>query len=131
MRSLLTRSVYTKATGNLIADLTFQFSLDIVKFTDRLEQIRKFSIAKQLTKSGTSIGANVRESQSAERAADFVHKLKVSEKELEETGYWLDICRYSDVLPGPGKLIEDLQPIKKVPGKILSTSKNNIKSKRS
>ena len=120
-----------KATGNLIVDLTFQFSLDIVKFTDHLEQMRKFSIANQLTKSGTSIGANVRESQSAESTADFVHKLKIAEKELEETEYWLDICKYSDVLPDPGKLTTDLQPIKKVLGKIISSSKRNIQTKRS
>lgn len=119
-----------KATGNLIVDLTFQYSLDIVEFTDRLEQMKKFTIANQLTKSGTSIGANVRESQSAESTEDFVHKLKISEKELEETEYWLDICKHSKVLPDPGKLIADLQPIKKVLGKIIFTSKKNIRTRR-
>lgn len=118
-----------KATGNLIVDLTFQYSLAIVEFTDKLEQLRKFAIGNQLTKRGTSIGANVRESQSCESTEDFVHKLKIAEKELEETEYWLDICKYSNVLPDPGKLIEDLQPIKRVLGKIISTSKKNIKAK--
>lgn len=91
-----------KETGNLIVDLTFQYSLDIVKFTDKLEQMKKFTIATQLTKSGTSIGVNIRESQSSESTEDFVHKLKLSEKELEETEYWLDICKYSDCLLDPG-----------------------------
>jgi four helix bundle protein len=118
-----------KATGNLIVDLTFQYALDVVKFTDKLEQMKKFSIATQLTKSGTSIGANVRESQSCESTEDFVHKLKISEKELEETEYWLDICKYSDCLLDPGKLIDDLKPIKKVLGKIIATSKKNISSR--
>lgn len=116
-----------KATGNLIVDLTFQYALDVIQFTDTLEQMRKYTIAKQLTMSGTSIGANVRESQSAESAQDFVHKLKISDKELQETEYWLDICKHSDVLPDPGKLIDDLQPIKKILGKIIATSKRNIK----
>lgn len=49
-----------KATGNLIVDLTFQYSLDIIAFTDKLEQMKKFAVANQLTKSGTSIGANVK-----------------------------------------------------------------------
>lgn len=120
-----------KETGNLIVDLTFQYALDIVKFTDTLELMKKFSIANQLTKSGTSIGANVREAQSSESTVDFVHKLKIAEKELEETEYWLEICLYSDVLPDPGKLLSDLVPIKKVLGKIIATSKRNINSKRS
>lgn len=115
-----------KATGNIIVDLTFQFSLDILELTDRLEKMRKYAIANQLTRSGTSIGANVREAQSSESVKDFVHKLKISEKELEETEYWLDLCKHSDLLPDPGRLIEDLKPIKRVLGKIISTSKKRI-----
>lgn len=118
-----------KATGNLIVDLTFQFSLDIIEFTDQLEKLHKYTIAKQLTKSGTSIGANVRESQSGESKRDFIHKLKISEKEMEETEYWLLICKYSPLLPDPGKLLDDIQPIKRVLGKIISTSYKNLPSK--
>jgi four helix bundle protein len=119
-----------KATGNPIVDLTFQFSLRVLDFTDKLEQMKKYPIAKQLTKSGTSVGANVREAQSAESRRDFIHKLKISEKELEETEYWLDLCKYSDVLPDPGDLAIKAAEIKKVLGKIISTAVRNEKGAR-
>ena len=52
---------------NLIVDLTFSFSLKIIAFTEQLELKRKFNMANQLFKSGTSIGANIREAQGAEK----------------------------------------------------------------
>ena len=61
---------------NLIVDLTFKFSLGIIDFVEELEGIRKFNMANQLFKSGTSVGANVREAQGAESKADFKHKCK-------------------------------------------------------
>lgn len=61
-------------SDNLIVNLTFQFSLDIVKLSELLESKRKFAIANQIIRSGTSIGANVRESQNAESKADFIIK---------------------------------------------------------
>lgn len=56
---------------NLIADLTFQFSLEIIEFTELLQSKKKFKLADQLFKSGTSIGANAREAQNAESKADL------------------------------------------------------------
>ena len=61
---------------NVIVDLTLQFSLKIISFCEELETNRKYIIARKLLKSGTSIGANVREAQNAESKADFIHKLK-------------------------------------------------------
>lgn len=78
---------------NLIVTLTFQFSLDVVSFVEMLEANRKFAVANQLIRSGTSIGANVREAKNAESRADFIHKLKIAAKEAEETEYWLEICQ--------------------------------------
>ncbi|MBK9564502.1 MAG: four helix bundle protein [Saprospiraceae bacterium] len=50
---------------NLILDLSFGFALEIIKFTEGLEQLKKYNLANQLFRSGTSIGANVREAQNA------------------------------------------------------------------
>jgi four helix bundle protein len=108
---------------NLIVQLTFQFALDIISFTEILEQQQKFNLAKQPFRSGTSIGANVREAQGAESRADFIHKMKIAYKELEETDYWLSLCNHSINYPNPEKLILDIKPIFKVIGKIISTSK--------
>lgn len=73
---------------NVIIKLTFQFALDIIKYCENLQESKKFVIANQLLKSGTSIGANIREAQNAESKADFIHKFKIAVKEIEETIYW-------------------------------------------
>ena len=72
---------------NLILDLTIEFAIDIIEFAEILEEKRKFFVANQLLKSGTSIGANAWEAQNAESKADFIHKLKIALKEADETEY--------------------------------------------
>jgi four helix bundle protein len=67
---------------NVIIKLTFQFALDIIIYCENLQESKKFIIANQLLKSGTSIGANIREAQNAESKADFIHKFKISAKEI-------------------------------------------------
>ena len=96
---------------NLIVRLTFQFSLDIIAFTEKLEQIRKYNLANQLFGSGTSIGANVREAQGCESRMDFIHKMKIAYKEAEETRYWLELCSKAENYPDPAKLPEDIVSI--------------------
>jgi four helix bundle protein len=84
---------------NPIVKMTFDFALKIIAYAELLENQRKWVMANQLMKSGTSIGANVREAQNAESKADFVHKFKISAKEADETEYWLLLCNYSDSYP--------------------------------
>ncbi|MEP4092693.1 four helix bundle protein [Reichenbachiella sp.] len=103
--------------------LTLQFALDIVVFTEKLEERKKFVVARQILKSGTSIGANVREAQNAESKADFIHKLKIAAKEADETGYWLEICRHSQNYCFDQELTEQLISITKVLSKIIGSSK--------
>ncbi len=69
---------------NIIVDLTFKFSLAIIDYCEQLESKKKYIIARQLLKSGTSIGANTREAQNAESKADFIHKFKIAAKEADE-----------------------------------------------
>ena len=108
---------------NLIVKLTFRFSLDVIAFTEILEKDRKFNLANQLFRSGTSIGANVREAQGCESKADFIHKMKVAYKEAEESKYWLELCSHAENYPDPVKLLEDITAILKVLGKIIHSSK--------
>lgn len=109
---------------NLIVDLTFLFSLKVIAFTEELESKRKFNMANQLFRSGTSIGANIREAQGAESKGDFIHKCKVAYKEAEETNYWLLLCKHASSYPFEEHLLTDVQSIIKVLGKIIATSKN-------
>lgn len=108
---------------NLIVDLTFDFALKIISFTELLEEKRKFNIANQLFRSGTSIGANVREAQNAQSKADFIHKIKLAAKEADETTYWLSLCEKSENYPSPIELIQEIESINKILSKIISTSK--------
>ena len=110
---------------NLIVDLSLDFALEIIEFCEVLEAKRKYVIAKQLLKSGTSIGANIREAQNAESKADFIHKLKISAKEADETEYWLILCQKSKTYPFEEKLLEDVVSIIKVLSKIISSSKKS------
>lgn len=110
---------------NIILDLTLEFSLASIEYCELLEERRKYVIARQLLKSATSIGANVREAQNAESKVDFIHKLKIAAKEAEETEYWLELCRLSKNYPSVGVLPEKLKSIQRILNRIISTSKNN------
>jgi four helix bundle protein len=108
---------------NLIVKLTFQFALEIVKFAELLESMKKYAVSNQIIRSGTSIGANVREAQNAESKIDFIHKLKIAAKEADETEYWLEICNQSENYPVCEELLQKILSIKKVLSKIIATSK--------
>ena len=110
---------------NVIIKLTFEFALKIIDFCDDLDNKNKFALSNQLFRSGTSIGANAREAQNAESKADFIHKFKISAKEIEETEYWLLPCQFSPKLPDTSHLLTDLESIKKVISKIIGTSKRS------
>ncbi len=110
---------------NLIVKLTLEFALEIVEYSELLEEQKKYVIARQLLKSGTSIGANVREAQNAESKADFIHKLKIAAKEADETEYWLMLCEMSKNYPKNESLKDKLQSIINVLSKIISTSKSH------
>lgn len=109
---------------NLIVELTFDFALGIIKYAELLEKDRKFVLATQLLKSGTSIGANVREAQNAESKADFIHKMKIAAKEADEVEYWLLLCDKSEGYPDCKNLLSSCASIIKVLSKIIASSKN-------
>ena len=69
---------------NVIVEMSFVFALQIIEFSEMLEESKKYIIARQVLKAGTSIGANIHEAQSAESKADFIHKLKIADKEANE-----------------------------------------------
>ena len=110
---------------NLIRDLTFAFALSIMNYAEELEGNRKFVVANQVLKSGTSIGASVREAQGAESKADFIHKLKIAYKEAEETEYWLLLCSKAESYPAIGNRLNEIASIKRVLGKIISSARGN------
>lgn len=112
-----------KYKDNALLIKTFNFALKIIDYTNQLQDQKKFVIANQLLKSGTSIGANSKESQNAESKADFIHKLKIAIKEADETEYWLFLCKAHKDYPNCNNLLNDLSEILKILNKIISTSK--------
>lgn len=108
---------------NKIVELTFQFALDIMSFSESLNERGKKVVANQLIKSGTSIGANVREAQNAESKVDFIHKMKIAAKETDETKYWLELVNSMENYPSDDFLLQQVSEIEKVLSKIISTSK--------
>ena len=74
-------------------------------------------------KSGTSIGANIREAQYCESKADFIHKFKMAAKEAEEIEYWLLLCKYSNSYPFEENLLEEVKEIQRIINSIINTSK--------
>lgn len=76
---------------NLIKTKSFQFAIRVVKLNQYLVSEKKeFILSKQLLRSGTAIGAMVREAEHAESKSDFKHKLAIAQKEINETIYWLE-----------------------------------------
>lgn len=110
---------------NVILEKSVLFSLKLIEYVEILEKDRKFVIANQLLRSGTSIGANISEAQDAESKADFIHKMKLASKELNETIYWFKLCQNSLSYPDCNSLNNELEEIRKILNAILGSLKKN------
>ena len=108
---------------NEVLDLSFDFALSIIKYCDTLEERRKYVLARQLLRAGTSIEANIREAQNPHSRADFIAKLVIAAREASETDYWLQLCDKSEQYPDPGGLLNQILSLKKLLSKIISTAK--------
>lgn len=110
---------------------SFRFALRIVKLFQFLkEQKQEFIMSKQVMRSGTAIGALIREAEHAESKADFIHKMAIAQKESNETAYWLELLHQSEFLNQKEfeSLIQEQQELSKMLASILLTSKGVKKS---
>lgn len=87
-----------KKEENALKEKSYSFALEVVKVCISLQEKREFVLSKQLLRSGTAIGALVEEANQAESRADFIHKLSISNKEANETQYWIRLLVDSEVL---------------------------------
>ena len=76
---------------NKLAELSMDFSIDIINLVKQLKENRESIISNQLARAGTSVGANIHEAQYAQGKRDFISKLEIASKEASETGYWLEL----------------------------------------
>ncbi len=109
-----------------LSEKSFKFSLRIVKLFKYLQnEHREYILSKQLLRSGTAIGALVREAKYAQSKADFLHKLMIALKEANETKYWLDLLYHSDYLND--KMYQSILPDINALLKMLVSSTKTIK----
>lgn len=110
---------------NIIKEKSYNFALSIISVCKDLNKNYEYVLSNQLLSAGTSIGANVREAQSAESSKDFIHKLSISLKESREVDYWLHLLRDSNTIPklNANQLIKENEEIFKILAKIIVTMK--------
>ena len=114
-------------TGKFVArEKSRAFALRVVKLCRLLqERDREYVLSRQLLRSGTAIGALIREAEQAESRADFIHKLSIALKEASETGYWLDLLTesgYLDSVHGQS-MMTDTEELLKILTAIIRTTK--------
>lgn len=115
---------------NVIKTKSFAFAIRIVKLYQFLQTEKKeFVMSKQLLRSGTAIGALIREAEQAESKADFIHKMAIAQKEANETEYWIELLFQSDYLNKEQyqSIIADANELLKILASIIITSKANKK----
>jgi four helix bundle protein len=114
---------------NPLKEKSFQFALKIIQLSKFLsEEKREYIMSKQLMRSGTSIGANIREGQNAQSKADFIHKFSIAQKECDETLYWLELLQQSRFLQEKEftAIHNDANELLKMLRSSILTSKQNI-----
>ena len=85
--------------SSVMKEKSFLLATRIIKLYKYLvEEKKEYVLAKQVLRSGTSVGANVREAQNAQSVKDFIHKLAIAQKECDETLYWLELLENAEFL---------------------------------
>ena len=118
-----------KRENNILLTKVDAYSNRIIRLYKYLKDVEKeFILSKQLLRSGTSIGANIAESQSAQSSADFIHKLEIALKETKETHYWLEKLLVGEYINEVGykSMSNDNVEIIKLLTSIIITKKRNI-----
>jgi len=115
-------------SDSIVGRKSFSFAVKIVNFYKKFSvEKREFILSKQLLRSGTSIGANVREGINAQSTKDFIHKLSIAQKECDETSYWIELLFETNYIQKEDfdDLKSDATEILKILRSIIKTSKAN------
>lgn len=116
------------ATNNVIYDKSYCFAKDIVKCYKRLKAIHEFNLSNQLERSGTAVGALIREAQFAQSTADFINKLYIALKEANESQYWLNLLHDNEYINEEdfSSLMGQCREITALLVSIIKTTKGNM-----
>lgn len=113
---------------NVIKTKSFAFALRVVKLAQYLQKEKQeYVLSKQVLRSGTSVGALVREAEHAQSKADFISKMSIALKEANETEYWIDLLHQSDYISTDSydSLHPDIEELLKLLVSIVKTSRNS------
>lgn len=113
--------------ANVVREKSFAFAVRVVHLHRYLmSQKKEFILSKQLLRSGTAIGAAVREAEQAESSADFIHKMAVGLKEANESEYWILLLRETDYLSDveAQSLLDDNRELLRLLTSIVKTTKS-------
>ncbi|ACO85875.1 four helix bundle protein [Clostridium botulinum] len=111
-------------------DKAFSFALDIIELYKNLTlKKREYVLSKQILRSGTSIGANIKEGINGQSKKDFLSKISIALKEAEETEYWIELLRYSNYIDDKTSslLLENCKEIIKILVTTIKATKMNLK----
>lgn len=114
---------------NNIKNKSFAFAVRVVKLYQYLsEEKREFILSKQVLRSGTSVGAMVREAEHGQSKADFIHKFAIAQKEINETIYWLELLNETDYIDEQQfeSLSNDAVELIKIITTIIKNTKRNL-----
>ena len=114
---------------NILKDKSFQFAMRVVNLCLYLNKEKhEHVLSKQLLRSGTAIGALVRESKNAESKADFIHKLGIAQKECDETLYWLELLAGTKLINKVeyDSMSKDASELLKILRSSIITAKKNL-----
>ena len=115
---------------SIVYDKSLNFAERIVNLYKYMIDVKSETVmSKQLLRCGTSIGANISEALAAESSADFIHKLSISQKEINETIFWLELMRRTKYLSyeQTDSMMIDCNELKKMISSIILTTKQNLK----
>lgn len=113
---------------SVIRNKSMEFSVRMVKLNRFLQRKKEYKLADQVLRSGTAIGALVREAEYAESKLDFIHKMRIALKEANETSYWLELFSKTEILDETAytSIRTDVEELKKMLVCIINTSRASL-----
>ncbi|MCL1864956.1 MAG: four helix bundle protein [Spirochaetes bacterium] len=114
---------------SILKEKSFRFAVRIVNLYKYLcKEKKEFVLSKQILRSGTSVGAMIREAEHSESKADFIHKIAIAQKEINETIYWLELLKETEYIPNSEfeSFNADAVEIIKMITSSIKTAKSNL-----